>query len=122
MTPSELVLAARRCRYAKQWHANGSVSAAMLAVVVADAAVLAEAYLDNKRADASEPVSAAAMRQEPGWAAAADANCFDHRDCPLRVWPNTGRVEFGAVTLLDGGATLGDVRKLAAVLCGEGRA
>jgi hypothetical protein len=85
---------------------------------------LAQYILRTALADDPEPVSAPALRAEPGWTQVAEANCFvavvgpDRR---LRVWPNTGHVELvekfdAATTLISGGATLGDVRVLAAVL------
>lgn len=72
-------------------------------------------------ADDAELVSAAAMRQEPGWTQGMDDNCFwqDGVLGTLRVWPNTGCVEFGNYVLVRAGATLGDIRKLAAVLCNK---
>lgn len=85
---------------------------------------MATAWLKDNPRDNAELVSAAAMRQEPGWTQATDANCFWRGGVlgTLRMWPNTGCVEFGNYVLVRAGATLGDIRKLAAVLCREGRA
>ena len=124
MTHDELDAAANRARLRRRgvtvdsdWYATGTTN------YQRDDAIIADAWLADNPPDAAEPVSAAAMRQEPGWTQGTDANCFWRGGVlgTLRVWPNTGCVEFGSYVLVRAGATLGDIRKLTAVLCREVR-
>lgn len=71
MTPDELKAAARRCLYAKQFHGAGHVSTAMLAVVVQDAAALAEAYTKLRAA------AERALATFQTWHVADDADTAD---------------------------------------------